>query len=368
MTMENGDWRMDNDEKIMEENNYAYNAADITNTNTTDTSTFSSQASNSFERDGFVVIRNLFPPELIRELYDVAISNFHECFDILYTHGHTQVKEAVTYNDAEISSGTCCNVSGPNPSYALKIGIKNGFREIVMRSPGRFEMPYGCSSRYAHTNSGSISSTSASSYENNETNDSFLRPEKESIFQNPAITQNELLLDIVSKSLGIDKDDNATDEASYRIINTSIVLSTPMSQDQKFHADGGHVNVLEHLPCHCLNVFIPLVDISTSSENSGSDYLGGTEIKPGTHYHTRNLVPLMLAAKARKTLRPTITPELRIGDALLFDYRVLHRGKANTSKGDKSKYRPILVLTFAKSWFRDIANFPHKSIFDKNES
>mmetsp|Transcript_4550 Transcript_4550/g.8397 ORF Transcript_4550/g.8397 Transcript_4550/m.8397 type:complete len:221 (+) Transcript_4550:158-820(+) len=114
----------------------------------------------------------------------------------------------------------------------------------------------------------------------------------------------------------------------------------------------------------------------------------------GTHYHTRNLAPMMLAAKARKTLQPQVTPRLRKGDALIFDYRILHRGKANLSdtvnaKGDSEgcldetsgegsdckdaditdnifkvgRDRPILVMTFARRWFVDVCNFPKRSVF-----
>jgi hypothetical protein len=92
----------------------------------------------------------------------------------------------------------------------------------------------------------------------------------------------------------------------------------------------------------------------------------------------------MLGAMARKELRPTVIPELERGDALIFDYRILHRGKANTSHMDiqedreenndlhkeknadrnhGGKDRPILVMTFSKSWFVDVCNFPKRSIF-----
>lgn len=69
---------------------------------------------------------------------------------------------------------------------------------------------------------------------------------------------------------------------------------------------------------------------------------------------------MMLLAKARKTLRPTTTPELALGDCLLFDYRTLHRGTRN----DSGALRPVFVLTVARPFFRDIVNFPRRSIFD----
>ena len=65
-----------------------------------------------------------------------------------------------------------------------------------------------------------------------------------------------------------------------------------------------------------------------------------------------------------------------MGDALIFDYRVLHRGRANMSdeedeeeeecvvgKDHGGRDRPVLVLTFARRWFVDVCNFPKRSIF-----
>ena len=110
--------------------------------------------------------------------------------------------------------------------------------------------------------------------------------------------------------------------------------------------------------------------------------LGPTEVRPGTHRITRNLAPMMLAAKARKTLRPSVVPEMMMGDALLFDYRILHRGRANISdknsqqdddgecqcqtiSAKNGRDRPVLVLTFARRWFVDVCNFPKRSIFEE---
>jgi ectoine hydroxylase-related dioxygenase (phytanoyl-CoA dioxygenase family) len=39
-----------------------------------------------------------------------------------------------------------------------------------------------------------------------------------------------------------------------------------------------------------------------------------------------------------------VAPCLSAGDALVFDYRTLHRGRANVS----AETRPVLVMTFAK--------------------
>ena len=250
----------------------------------------------SFDEDGFICLSSLFDEETVQRLREAADVNFEECFQRLYDGGHT-------------SFPRYCNQDNEK-EYAILKGVTAGFKEIVMRSPGRFEMPYGC-----------------------------LRQP----FNDEAIVNNESLLRVVKALF--------SGEEHY-ICNVSIVYATPGSTDQAWHADGGHINLQAHEKCHCFNVFVPLVDVNRS--------LGPTELRPGSHYLTRNLAPMMLAAKARGKLRSPVMPILRAGSALLFDYRVLHRGRANTSEVD----RPILVMTFARRTFKDRLNFPSKSIND----
>ena len=185
------------------------------------------------------------------------------------------------------------------------------------------------------------------------------------------------------------RNNNHINQDDYYICNLSLLVATPGCPTQSWHADGGHTSLTKHEPCHVFNVFIPLVDVPLS--------MGPTELRPGTHYHTRNLTSMMLLAKARKTLRSPVTPELQMGDALLFDYRILHRGRAkmsdavtqdsttdddsmddtnndakesNATEGEGSvgkdgcgRHRPVLVITFARRWFVDVCNFPKRSIF-----
>ena len=86
----------------------------------------------------------------------------------------------------------------------------------------------------------------------------------------------------------------------------------------------------------------------------------GTEFRPGSHVYTRDLTRLLLLAKIRKKLRPLQAPALAPGDALLFDYRVLHRGQANA----RGARRPVFNVTIAAPSFRDLVNFPKRSMFD----
>jgi len=103
---------------------------------------------------------------------------------------------------------------------------------------------------------------------------------------------------------------------------------------QKWHADGGHLFDHQHLPPHSINVFYPLIDLN--SEN------GPTEVMPGTH----RLGKLNDPSAAKFGLC------CDAGSAVLFDYRINHRGRANFS----SEARPVLYLCYAKPFFRDAGN------------
>lgn len=103
---------------------------------------------------------------------------------------------------------------------------------------------------------------------------------------------------------------------------------------QKWHADGGHCFEHAHQPPHCINVFFPLIDLSTRH--------GPTEVKAGSHFLGQFDEPSLA----------TFGLEGKAGDAMVFDYRLKHRGGINVSDQD----RPVLYLAYAKPWFRDTGN------------
>ena len=255
-----------------------------------------------FATDGFVVKRRCIPISLLDEWKQCAHIVLDALFQYLHENGHTPFPELYRINE---SSGT--------RDYAMLQGVKNGFREITMRSPGRYEVAL------IHINE--VLKTGL-----------------------PALDPLKSFLSFVPSLL----DCASWDEV--KLLHLSLVTSTSGSSDQSWHADGGHVNIDKHLPCHCFNIFIPLARVTWEK--------GPTELRPGTHYFTRNLAPMMLAARARKTLRAPETPLLDEGDVLVFDYRLLHRGRANQSDSN----RTILVLTVAKPWFRDVLNFPSRRL------
>ena len=153
---------------------------------------------------------------------------------------------------------------------SLGIGIKNGWKEIVQRHPNRYEMTFRMSSE---------------------------------VFK--SASENPVVLALVTAILG----------PKPKVINVSVVISLPQAQDQSWHSDGPHLSLSSDLPCHCLNVFIPLVDID--QEN------GPTSIRPESHLYTRDLKKLYMRAFAKKKLQAIESPCLSKGSILLFDYRYL---------------------------------------------
>ena len=113
------------------------------------------------------------------------------------------------------------------------------------------------------------------------------------------ISENVTIKQLIAGILG--------DEA--KVINTSLVVSLPGTQEQAWHCDGPHVSLTEHLPCHCLNVFIPLIDITMDC--------GPTAFRPESHMMTRDLTKMFFQSVIKKTLRPIVSPELSQGSILL---------------------------------------------------
>lgn len=136
----------------------------------------------------------------------------------------------------------------------------------------------------------------------------------------------------------------------------SMLIAAPGSQDQQFHFDTKHLNLDEHYPAHIINVFIPLIDIQ-------SEDLGPTELIPESHIQTRLLQNPQTRAQAKARPYPLpVKPFMNVGDVLIFDFRILHRGMGN--KSIRNINRPVLVLAFSIPSFHDTANWPGPSIFE----
>ena len=106
--------------------------------------------------------------------------------------------------------------------------------------------------------------------------------------------------------------------------------------DQAWHMDGKHMDDHLQLPCHTLTVLVPLVDVNADN--------GATEFSLGTHMHEcEDLGERLIECKA--------------GSAIVFDYRLLHRGTANRTTVD----RPILYFTYARAGVEDLVNYRHEN-------
>lgn len=185
------------------------------------------------------------------------------------------------------------------------VGTRNGFAEIVERKPRRYEMMYGMD---------------------------------RAPFKAREIARNAAFYPVVQRLLGAD----------CKRLFITLHMSLPGSSGQAWHIDGDHLFRDVHLPAHVVNVFVPLVDVT--------DELGPTEFRPTSHHFSNRSFRAMLPSMRKY---PIVRATVPAGSAVIFDYRVLHRGTANKSA---TCARPILCFTFAKPWFKDAKNFPQRSL------
>ena len=126
------------------------------------------------------------------------------------------------------------------------------------------------------------------------------------------------------------------------------IYGQPIDINQTWHVDGPHLFTgdswtrdaghASHLPPHIICVFVPLVDFT--AEN------GPTEYHPGSHIVGR--ADELLNSGEYQT-KPTVKILAAAGSAIMYDYRVLHRGTANVGGAD----RAMVYLTYTVPWFED---------------
>ena len=165
-------------------------------------------------------------------------------------------------------------------------------------------------------------------------------------------------------------------------------MSYPGSLAQDWHNDGPHLFPAgaafdAHCPPHAVNVFVPLVDLTAE--------LGPTELALGTHVKAEadRLQEWLASAGAAGAC----VPLPKAGDALIFDWRLMHRGTSNPpnghlllhvlpacacrsaspavdsaadpepdpdtglGNGSESVERPMLYLMYSLPWYVDPLNF-----------
>eukprot|EP00966_Prymnesium_polylepis_P297827 6881366-Prymnesium_polylepis.1 len=137
---------------------------------------------------------------------------------------------------------------------------------------------------------------------------------------------------------------------------------------QAWHTDGP-VNLFGDdfaatLPPYALNVFFPLVDLHEA--NGPTEFaLGARRFAPCT----RALALRTAVTRSSRHARPgshrpgragsrtedPVSIAAPAGSAVLFDYRLWHRGLSNSSEQD----RPVLYAVVARAWFHDFRNHRH---------
>lgn len=124
------------------------------------------------------------------------------------------------------------------------------------------------------------------------------------------------------------------------LIHKGIFLAMPGAEKQNYHQDGVHLTSQYQKPCHAINVFVPLVDLT----NQGTEFCLGSHILGNEDLDNDFLY----------------TPSVAAGTPIVFDYRLGHRGLANTSNA----IRPVVYCTYAAAAdgneFRDSVNFSRK--------
>ncbi|KAL3933574.1 MAG: hypothetical protein SGBAC_010332, partial [Bacillariaceae sp.] len=191
-------------------------------------------------------------------------------------------------------------IAQENPNLLAQVG-RGDFREILCRDGGRCDVRFQLD-RFPFTARGLI--------------------------------YNPIVYPLVQALLGCSSEDEIC------LLYAGVMWAKPNEKDssgsgpQKWHADGGHLFDHVHLPPHCINVFYPLVDLTDDN--------GPTEFVPGSHqlgcFDNGNKQHFGLTCNA--------------GGAVLFDYRIKHRGGFNKT----TEPRPILYLAYCKPFYKDSGN------------
>ena len=126
------------------------------------------------------------------------------------------------------------------------------------------------------------------------------------------------------------------------LIHKGCFLAVPGAEAQEYHQDGIHLTTQSQRPCHAINVFVPLVDLT--SRNGPTEFCLGSHVL-GHEGYDKDFVEV---------------PKVKAGTPVIFDYRLGHRGLGNSSHG----IRPIVYCTYARAAqgkeFRDSVNFSRK--------
>ena len=143
----------------------------------------------------------------------------------------------------------------------------------------------------------------------------------------------------------------------------SIITSLPKSKIQHWHRDIEplYKNVKEYIPPVGIVMVVAMEDVPL---HKGPTHFLLSSHKTHTskaHIKYENWSSTKLSTECNEV----IIPELKKGDILIFDLRLIHRGGKNTSK----EFRNIMYISYMNEWFTDRINFNSKQTksFDNYE-
>ena len=149
-------------------------------------------------------------------------------------------------------------------------------------------------------------------------------------FSEDVLLKNNNWMEIIKTQLG----------ENYKVAFSGIVESLGGSADQQWHRDGNHLyeNTLIESP-YALTCFIPLIEINSTN------LYGSPEFIPTSHRILNENDITNLPIKQFNNFA--------LGDAIIFDYRLVHRGIKNLS----NTRRPLLYIVYSKQFWSDEINF-----------
>jgi ectoine hydroxylase-related dioxygenase (phytanoyl-CoA dioxygenase family) len=140
------------------------------------------------------------------------------------------------------------------------------------------------------------------------------------------------------------------------LLKRGVVFSTPGTGSQYFHADCTPQTDAYSALC----VFLPLINLT--------EVTGYTSFWIGSHLHNQsdllqhNLPELLAGTRNRiDNTNNIFKGTADVGEAILYDYKLIHRGEANNSKD----IRPVIYFIFCKRGFNEDYNFTNMSIDSK---
>ena len=314
---------------------------------------------DTFNEEGYIVLKDFFNNDdtdsststtkslIEHDWYNFSNNYWNRIFETLHEKGHISQPRHVM-----------------NDEYMVGKIREPGYKEIVHRYPGRYEL--------------SLLKSNNTETLNLQYDMPSLQPilDKLHPIAQAIIEQHPLYV-------APDNDEGEEGTKQYNVIY-SMLISAYGSHTQKFHIDTKHISDTteeedaaavkndqqqedatssiqynQHWPAHIFNVFIPLVNITTED-------FGPTELIPKSHIGTRIMYNEKYSRSekivAQSNFETPIAPFLNVGDVLMFDFRLLHRGLSNIDEREIN--RPMLVLAYSIPTFQDTANWPGPSIFD----